>query len=43
MYMELSVRVGATALTHAQQESMRSLQKTHRNIKDLDSKYLRDN
>jgi hypothetical protein len=43
MYMELSVRVGATALTHAQQESMRGLQKTHRNIKDLDSKYLRNN
>jgi hypothetical protein len=43
MYMELSVRVGSTALTHAQQESMRGLQKTHRNIKDLDSKYLRNN
>ena len=40
LYLEVGQRVGRTALTFKEIETMRTMQKTHRNIMEVDRKFV---
>ena len=42
LYLQVNQRQGRTALTFKEIETMRTIQKTHRNIMEIDRKYVQD-